>query len=284
MIVATQVAEQSFDIDVDVLFSDLAPIDLLLQRIGRMHRHDRPLSDRPESMRIPKVIVSGMRVDDDGASFPGGSVAVYGEYLLLRAAALVLEASEGWSIPEQVPALVAAGYDDQPIGPSAWMQRLARAHDSHDTRSRRRKDNAREFLLAGEDKLGTPTLAGLHDRSTAGSDDDAVAAVVRDGDESIEAVLVEREARGYFTLSGRWMGANGEGVSDGSVLEEVAGSVVRLPARPDISTAAKKLAPLSGWALDPWLSRTRALELPDELGGYRLSYDDDLGLIVERMR
>lgn len=85
------------------------------------------------------------------------------------------------------------------------------------------------------------------------------------------------------------MGPNGEGVSDDAVLEEAAGSVVRLPARATITAAAKKeLTPLPGWTLDPWLSRTRALELPArrgvELGGHVLTYDDDLGLIVQRNR
>ena len=55
VIIGTQTLEQSLDIDADLLVTDLCPMDVLLQRIGRLHR--KPRTDRPEGYREAKCIV-----------------------------------------------------------------------------------------------------------------------------------------------------------------------------------------------------------------------------------
>ncbi len=57
VIIGTQTLEQSLDIDADLLITDLCPMDVLLQRIGRLHRHARPHEERSEGFRQPRAWV-----------------------------------------------------------------------------------------------------------------------------------------------------------------------------------------------------------------------------------
>ncbi|WP_366522154.1 CRISPR-associated helicase Cas3' [Candidatus Accumulibacter sp. ACC003] len=61
IVVGTQTLEQSLDIDADFLITDLCPMDVLLQRVGRLHRH---ANERPEAYRIAQVSVLTPLGDD----------------------------------------------------------------------------------------------------------------------------------------------------------------------------------------------------------------------------
>lgn len=64
IVVGTQTLEQSLDIDADLLITDLCPMDVLLQRVGRLHRHVRSVSERPEVFLSAKVCVLTPAGDD----------------------------------------------------------------------------------------------------------------------------------------------------------------------------------------------------------------------------
>ncbi|MDT0614653.1 CRISPR-associated helicase Cas3' [Streptomyces lancefieldiae] len=281
ILVATQLAEQSFDVDADLLVTDLAPVDLLLQRVGRLHRHEDTW--RPDRLRAPRVFVTGFEPREGREpAFVFASEKIYGRHLLLRTAAVLPDAGGTWSVPSDVPALVETVYGaDIALLPEAWREAGEAARREQEDRDRARAEVARQYLLTPHGEHERRTLAGLHyGGSAAGSDESCLQAAVRDGDESVEVVLVVREGddAAFRTLAGRALSVNGDVAPD--VLDEVLGSVVRLPAK--FTEAAATLRPLPGWHGHPWLRRSRALVLSSSgrtaLGDFTVSYDDEFGL------
>ncbi len=286
ILVATQVAEQSFDVDVDILVTDLAPIDLLLQRVGRVHRHQR--SDRPSRLVTPRVIVTGWRPDRHGPpEFPSGSRAIYRDHRLLRTAARVQAAIGGsWDIPREVPSLVAAVYGSESLVPPAWMLAAERAADEERAYERQLVAAAGQGLLGGVGEISLQTLAGLHERGgkALGDDDLAVAGVVREGEQAAEVVLLRLNRNGdQVTLGGRPLTSGGRLTTRDDAIEEAVASLVRLPAQDEVTRAALELDTPRAWRDDPLLCRQRALVVDDDrrgtLGGTPFQYHERLGLV-----
>ncbi|MEV7027045.1 CRISPR-associated helicase Cas3' [Kitasatospora sp. NPDC093558] len=277
IVVATQLAEQSFDVDADLLITDLAPIDLLLQRIGRLHRHDGV--KRPGPLSRPTVVITGLDRQNDGPPhILRASEKIYGRYLLLRTAAEVAKAAGGqWGIPGQVPELVARVYGTGPVVPTDWAEAEVQARQEWEVRQQKRRDEAAQYLLTRAGEHGSQTLAGLHYGGQGTLTEGQFEALVRDGDRSVEVVLVRRIGDGFRAVTGRRLGPNGE------VVDDVLAGTVRLPAKVT-EVAEQALRPLPGWRDHPWLRHSLALELDEQgaavLGDFRLRYDDLLGLVV----
>lgn len=113
ILVATQVVEQSLDVDFDVMFSALAPIDLLLQRSGRLHRHNRI---RLEAVKEPVFFVF---VNDENTELPGIG-KIYEPWTIAKTQEVLTEVKE-ISIPNDIRPLIEAVYG---LGPRASEERF----------------------------------------------------------------------------------------------------------------------------------------------------------------
>lgn len=110
VLVATQVIEQSLDLDFDLMVTDCAPVDLVLQRSGRLHRHERkrlaPLSEPTLWIRQPESVADGV------PTFDRGTEAVYDAHVLLRSW-LALQNKEEVGIPAEIEDLIESVYDER---------------------------------------------------------------------------------------------------------------------------------------------------------------------------
>jgi CRISPR-associated endonuclease/helicase Cas3 len=125
ILIATQVAEQSLDLDFDLIITDLAPIDLVLQRAGRIWRHAKNHPSR--KVAAPTLLIAGL-VGDEPPSFgkPLWWGAVYREDLLLRTWSL-LRAKDELTLPEEIDPLVQAVYEEKVEVPDSLQEWLDKA-------------------------------------------------------------------------------------------------------------------------------------------------------------
>ena len=115
ILVSTQICEQSVDIDADLLVTDLAPTELVIQRLGRLHRHRKHDAKRPRDNREPQVFLldpldgSEETADDICASLqPHGFI--YPPYALVRASALWRKRSS-IALPSEIREFLEATYN-----------------------------------------------------------------------------------------------------------------------------------------------------------------------------
>jgi len=148
VLVATQVIEQSLDLDFDLMVSEVAPADLLLQRSGRMHRHVR---ERPVGLETPRLVLIRPEMSEDGVPVFGNSSFIYGDYLLLRTW-LALQGREGFSVPEDVEDLICQVYEVETAGTTeALSEALSAAEEKADHRRQQLEHEAAQRRLPSPD-------------------------------------------------------------------------------------------------------------------------------------
>ncbi|WP_165174747.1 CRISPR-associated helicase Cas3' [Desulfovibrio sp. ZJ369] len=122
ILVSTQIVEQSVDIDADLLITELAPSDMLLQRLGRLQRHERgPRRWPPRCLLVEEAAsLNDLRGFDERSILAalGPKAHVYAPYALLRSLE-VWSALDELSLPSDIRDILAHTWEDKAL-PSAW--------------------------------------------------------------------------------------------------------------------------------------------------------------------
>ncbi|MBD0741907.1 CRISPR-associated helicase Cas3' [Streptomyces sp. CBMA152] len=201
IVVASQVAEQSLDVDFDLLVTDLAPVDLVLQRIGRLHRHGRDM--RPARLREPRCLVTGVDWAASVTKPVRGSELVYGRHALLRSLAVLKPHLDHGAapirLPQDISPLVQTAYGEHPVGPPQWAGALDEARQGHDRQQMDKERRAETFRLGAWNKAGRPLTGWVAGGAGDADDTRAGRAQVRDSRESLEVIVVQRHADGSLT-------------------------------------------------------------------------------------
>jgi CRISPR-associated endonuclease/helicase Cas3 len=125
ILIGTQTLEQSLDIDADLLITDLCPMDVLLQRVGRLHRHTRPEAERPDGFRSPRAWVLTPAGNDltpmlarprNGLGRMRDGGGVYPDLRILEATRQLVEANPNPRIPHDNRFLIEEATHPEALG------------------------------------------------------------------------------------------------------------------------------------------------------------------------
>lgn len=255
VLVATQVVEQSLDLDFDELHTDLAPVDLLLQRAGRLHRHAG--RGRPAGFESPRLVIHLPGADDVRALRFGPSRYVYDAVTLAIAASEVRQ-REILVLPTNIRALVEGTY--HPAARAAFIEASGPTLSSAESRLTQtiteRQVKARRCCIP-------PTSADPDGGPALPDEDDEVAAFTRDGQSAtLLPVAWNGHAAGSLDEPTPWTlepAAEGAWSLAGEILDQT----LSMPARGQLSGVVQGQG-ADAWA--SWLKRFRAFAEASGLG------------------
>lgn len=277
IVVGTQVLEQSLDIDFDVLYTDIAPIDLLLQRAGRLHRHN---IKRPQHLKGPEMIVM---MGPQPNSYGEANEFVYEKYILMKTNHFLPTSIQ---IPSDISKLVQQVYEEDT---DDEIEGIQEAKDKFNLDVKKKSSKAKIFQIEEPSCKPQSTIYGwlTKDRKAADKSDEQAIAAVRDIQETLEVVLLERTEHGICLMDGQ----NIKEVSD----KVIAQQVIRIPNVVTIGKIEKSINELENethayypdWEQSQWLKGSLALTMDENatamLNDYKLRYSSKFGLIHEKV-
>lgn len=288
IVIGTQVIEQSLDIDFDVLITELAPMDLILQRMGREHRHKN--NKRPTHLEVPKVYVLNSTEYD----FDKGSTYVYDEYLLFRTEYFL---PEKINLPNDISHLVQLVYSEKELTLDNKIVEIYNEYRNKFIKNKKEK----EFKAKGY-RIDCPIAPDFseedlivkwieHPKNVAELSEVKASAQVRDSDESIEVIALKKCEGGYEFFDEKGL----LDINDNKTAMKMAQHTLRLPRQVFYEVGIDKVIKLledyynenlSDWDNQSWLKSNLGI-IFDENGEFKifdkiLKYDQKYGLIVEK--
>jgi len=283
IVVATQVIEQSLDLDFDLMLTAVAPIDLLLQRAGRLHRHDR---QRPEQLREP-VLELIKPASQEELPYFGPSEFVYDRHLLLRSY-LSLQDRTALREPDDVQELIESVYGPEPPPGTteAWRQELARTREAMESKRQRYE------YLAKQARIPAPNdWSDLRAMEAVLAEDDdpaihpEVRAMTRFTDTpTVELVCLFSDGdQTYFDRDGQEM-IDLDQQPDFATVERLIGRSLQISHRRVVTELLDQVPP-AAWRRNSHLRHHRlAVFNPDgimQMSSHVLRLDESLGLMIE---
>lgn len=293
IVVATQVVEQSLDLDADLVISDLAPLSLLLQRAGRCWRHENHWArhgypdsrGRPGWAHGPRLVV--LDPVTGGGRVPRQWGEVYSEYLLATTSRTLAALDSGTvAIPGDVQHLVETVHGDSTLfdwetpggGAKAWT-----AHQGKEIAER---------SMAG--LLAVPrarSVSALHDLHALPGEENEWEVATRLGADSVRLLCVYAQEDGRTTLDPEGEHPLPQAGPDGrmqiSAVREVMRRTMSVRAGWFAEADPDSVAPPTSWMEHPMLADLRVLHHPVQggttqavkIGGNTLGLDPDRGLV-----
>lgn len=219
IVVATQVIEQSLDLDFDLMITDLAPVDLLIQRAGRLHRHQRP--ERYGHDR--RLRITRPPLDPDGLPDFENDRFVYEPYVLLRTY-LALRDQAAIHIPGDTTRLIESVYGETAETtslPAPWPAALSEARQRMESHRDKSEAKASDQLVLAPDnqRLLRQRMLDLDEESP--DVHEIFRAQTRDMDAGIALVCLHRDGDSLYLMTG-------EGRVAVSLGEEVPRDLIRV--------------------------------------------------------
>ncbi|MBF2054438.1 MAG: CRISPR-associated helicase/endonuclease Cas3 [Candidatus Sericytochromatia bacterium] len=184
ILIATQVVEQSLDLDFDWMITQICPVDLLFQRLGRLHRHDRI---RPEGFFTPNCTVllplgSGQEMPDYGLH-----QLIYANVRALWRTEQLLKAHTVLCFPDVYRAWI-----EQVYAESAWPNESTALTQAYE-----------DYMIQQEGKAAKARNLSVSDTSPYRDTDATAALLTRDGEMALSLIPVSDQTGKRCLLKGQ---------------------------------------------------------------------------------